>query len=305
MEFPASKMKSEYDKLLSGESETDEEFMARPSPQSKGLTWRQRFFFLLVSSVSLIVGIVGGGAYQRHYISCSPSDPTVFVPEVPQLIKPYSPAPVRYINKFLKNGPESKPFMGHPRPELDAAWHELLSGTLVRFSADELHLANYTTSIKHKEGGYIGGLGISHNLHCLKRIKQYLHPDYYPTELHVHEDPFEHLDHCLESLRLAIMCHGDTNVYALQWLPHNRFKPGVVLSQQNVCVDWEPLHRWMLERAAKVDDMEKPPSEMFDEYDRTHRGEGKEEGHEGMGHGEKGGEGHHEMGHAGKGKSVY
>jgi hypothetical protein len=93
MEFLASKMKSEYDKLLSGESEPDEEFMARPSTQRNGLTWRQRFYVLLVSFVSLIVGIVGGGAYQRHYISCSPSDPTVFTPEVPQLIRPYCADP--------------------------------------------------------------------------------------------------------------------------------------------------------------------------------------------------------------------
>jgi hypothetical protein len=62
----------------------------------------------------------------------------------------------------------------------------------------------------------------------------------------------------------------------------------------------------MLERSAKVDDMERPPSEVFDEYDRTHRGEENEkEGHEEMGHSEKGEEGHHEMGHAGKGNSVY
>jgi len=90
MEFLASKMKSEYDKLLSGESETDEEFMPPQSPQRKGLTWRQRFYFLLVSFVSFAVGIVGGGVYQRHYISSSPSsDQTVFTPEVPQLIRPY------------------------------------------------------------------------------------------------------------------------------------------------------------------------------------------------------------------------
>lgn len=80
-----------------------------------------------------------------------------------------APAPVRYVNRFLKTGPESKPFMGHPRPELDAAWHDLLAGTLVRYSAEELHLANTTTSIRHKEGGYVGGMGVSHQLHCLVR----------------------------------------------------------------------------------------------------------------------------------------
>jgi len=110
--------------------------------------------------------------------------------------------------------------------------------------------------------------------------------------LNTHEDnPFEHLDHCLESLRLAILCYGDTNVYALQWRPHNRFKPGVLLSQQNVCVDWGLLHKWMRGRAARFDDMERLPDEVFDAYDREHRG-GAGSHHEMMGHDGMGRAGH-------------
>lgn len=202
-------MKSEYSNLLNGEAESDDEMLTQPVPRpNKSVVWKRRFYFLLTSFLSLGSGLLIGGAYQRHYITC-PSPPlsdgsnTVFDPEVPQLIRPYcechtlfppllalpsvltlcpiaAPAPIRYINKFLKNGPDSKPFMGHPRPELDQAWHELLTGTLVRFSADELHLANYSTSIRHKEGGYIGGLGIAHNLHCLVRASPPL--AHYPSD---------------------------------------------------------------------------------------------------------------------------
>lgn len=57
--------------------------------------------------------------------------------------------------------------MGKPRPEMDKAWHDLLEGTLIRFTDEELLLANNATSVKHKESGYVGGLGVSHSLHCL------------------------------------------------------------------------------------------------------------------------------------------
>ena len=104
MEYLASKMKPEYGKLLSGESESDEEFIASPpssssssSPFRRAMRWRQRFYILLVSLVSLAIGIIGGGTYQRHYhISCDPPslpdmDPAIFNsnPEPPRFIRPY------------------------------------------------------------------------------------------------------------------------------------------------------------------------------------------------------------------------
>ncbi len=60
--------------------------------------------------------------------------------------------------------------MGQPRPELDQAWHDLLTGTLIRYTREELLQAGNATSVKHKNGGYVGGFGISHSLHCLVRI---------------------------------------------------------------------------------------------------------------------------------------
>lgn len=58
-------------------------------------------------------------------------------------------------------------FVGQPRSEMDQAWHDLLQGTMIRFSEEELSLAANSTSIRHKSGGYVGGLGISHSLHCI------------------------------------------------------------------------------------------------------------------------------------------
>jgi hypothetical protein len=78
-----------------------------------------------------------------------------------------APAPVTYVNKWLKGDPDTPNFLGQPRREMDEAWHGLLSATAIKLSESELKLANNATSVRHKDGGYIGGLGISHSLHCV------------------------------------------------------------------------------------------------------------------------------------------
>lgn len=78
-----------------------------------------------------------------------------------------APAPLQYYNKFLAGDPDTPKFVGQPRAEMDKAWHDLLDGTMIRFSEEELSLAGNSTSIRHKDGGYVGGLGISHSLHCI------------------------------------------------------------------------------------------------------------------------------------------
>jgi len=220
------------------------------------------------------------------------------------------------VHKWLGKDPEMHKYVGNPRKELDEAWHELLEGTLIRYSEEELKLAGNVTSVKHKDGGYLGGLGVSHSLHCLvrhtlaplplfrqthyhnisthksfvqKRIKQYLYKDYYFPD-HDKVDWAEiwmHVDHCLESLRQEVLCNADTSVYALEWTPHSSLRPSVRVPQAHVCVDWDHLHEWMKERAATNDDMVRPPDSMFAEAkklkEEKEKMKGEGQGHEGMG----------------------
>ena len=57
--------------------------------------------------------------------------------------------------------------MGEPSHEMENAWSELLEGTLIRISEDELGQTGAKYSIPVRGGGYAAGLGVSHNLHCL------------------------------------------------------------------------------------------------------------------------------------------
>ncbi|KAM7193105.1 protein of unknown function (DUF3328) domain containing protein [Rhypophila sp. PSN 637] len=266
---------SQYSKLLgregpsrfSSEDETDPSviFLAQ-----RELIWRRRFYVLLLSSVSVLLVLAGGAAHEIYYITHTGHPADLY--ELPQPPKSYTPAPVQYVTKMLKHAPDAHLFMGRPRPELDQAWHELVSATMIRFSAEELGLAseheldlaqkNASSLVRHRDGGFIGGLGVSHNLHCLKRIKQYIYPEYYPRVAHKYDDYEAHFEHCLETIRQALLCAADTNLYALEWTAKNPLKPGLRLFQANTCVDWEALRGWMKGRLATGDDMLPSPADL-------------------------------------------
>ncbi|KAK4189737.1 hypothetical protein QBC35DRAFT_449981 [Podospora australis] len=227
--------------------------------------WRRRFYLLLASSLICILTISAGSEYRLRTTPTSEFSCPIFPTNHGSVEIPYSPAPVKYVNKYLVGDPDTKKFMGEPRPELDEAWHELLDATLIRYTDDELALANNATSVRHKDGGYVGGLGISHALHCIKRIKQYLHPEYYYShEKQDWKELYSHVDHCLESLRQELMCSADVNVYTLKWTRHSRFKPSVKVPQPHACVDWEALHGWMKGRASRFEDMIGPPDRLYE-----------------------------------------
>ncbi|KAK3399799.1 hypothetical protein B0T20DRAFT_406986 [Sordaria brevicollis] len=247
----------------------DENIPENPEALALIRKWKRRFYILLASSLSFITIIFGAGVYSILSLQdCSPPKPGAVIP--------YSPAPVKYVNKWLTGDPDTKKFMGKPRPELDQAWHDLLDSTLIKYSADELFLANNATSVQHKDGGFVGGLGISHSLHCLKRLKQYLHPEYYyGHEQQDWDELYSHVDHCLESLRQEILCNADVNVYTLKWTPHSRFKPTVKVPQPHACVDWDALHGWMKGRQARLEDMVGPPESLFEGKESKEKGNAK------------------------------
>ncbi|KAF4626888.1 hypothetical protein G7Y89_g11268 [Cudoniella acicularis] len=188
--------------------------------------WRRRFFILLGLCIASF-------AFLAMFFD-------KFIP-----LTPVDVSHIKCLNRFLAEGPEHNPFMGEPRPELDQAWHNLLAGILPRLTADELLLAGNTTSIAHKQGGYVA--------------------DYYYPGPQDWKELAEHADYCLEGLRQFVVCKADLSVYTLKWTPHSRYKPSTHIPQRHICVDWEGVDGWMLSRAVKNDDIVGPPKGMFDD----------------------------------------
>ncbi|KAK8041468.1 hypothetical protein PG994_014475 [Apiospora phragmitis] len=262
---PRAVEKHQYRPVGLEDGSDDEETAASLVPLES--RWRRRFCFLLLSSLTVLTTLTMGFAYHVSTWECPPLKPGV--------IEPYTPAPVLYVNKWLKGDPDTPKFMGKPRPEMDQAWNDLLSATAIRLSSEELLLANNATSVEHKDGGFVGGLGISHLLHCVVCYRSWTtdsHALHAPGVLYYYNDGFEswddlfmHADHCLESLRQAILCQADVSVVTLEWTPHSRFKPSVRVPQPNACVDWDALHGWMSGRAASLEDVVGPPAGMFED----------------------------------------
>lgn len=76
-------------------------------------------------------------------------------------------------------------FRGPPSQEIDDAWEEITypSGGLVRLSKDQLdrvnaseYAAEYTEEMG---GGYIAGIEVFHQLHCVNMLRQATYMDYY------------------------------------------------------------------------------------------------------------------------------
>jgi hypothetical protein len=63
------------------------------------------------------------------------------------------------------------------------------------------------------------------------------------------------LDHCLDILRSATLCHGDTTLTTFGWT--NKSKPQLNTRPINhKCVDWEQLIMSVEDRVVQRDEME-------------------------------------------------
>ncbi|RAH47975.1 oxidase ustYa family protein [Aspergillus brunneoviolaceus CBS 621.78] len=152
------------------------------------------------------------------------------------------------------------PFAGKPRPELEAAWHTLFEKNNIRVTGEDLAFYNVTSlpivgPAGEGPGGYVGQLGVFHELHCLKRIRHWIYRDHYladaPAAVLVEEEA--HVDHCVELLREASLCRADLTLSGFRWIqtgPEGKQRELTVEAKGNhVCVDWERLRKWNDARA--------------------------------------------------------
>jgi len=148
-------------------------------------------------------------------------------------------------------------FSGKPSPELDQAWHDLLNAENIKLEPEVMkHYGREDSGVALPEGnGYIGTLNVYHEIHCLKRLHQYMYQDYYWPDLDAHQLEMNrlHNEHCIDFLRQAAMCHGDVGLITFEWKAESRIPVANATTHQ--CVDWEKLDKWTKERTV---DMMKP-----------------------------------------------
>ncbi|KAK1565947.1 uncharacterized protein LY79DRAFT_573052 [Colletotrichum navitas] len=156
----------------------------------------------------------------------------------------YKPAPFNPATPH-----HSDPFLGTPSAELDANWRKLLltfSSRLPNSEAQRLGPDSDAIPFDDGKGGFVGGIAVVHNLHCINYIYQTIHEDYYfPNVTEKQRDKQRsHLSHCLHHLMSSAKCQADMTPVLLHWTADDHVPVLKWDGVQRSCVDWESLMKW-------------------------------------------------------------
>ncbi|KAF7867204.1 hypothetical protein EAF04_005287 [Stromatinia cepivora] len=217
---------------------------------ASGRTKRYRNWHIL-STVGLVICyipaillfIASGARFHRHAANSEP------LPDIAKEAKIFE------IQKF-PSGFRSSPYAGPPSEELDAAWHELFEYNDIRVELEDLQAIGME-SLPLQQGGYIAQPGVFHELHCLKRIRHWIYRDHYiypkgPSDAELKEWE-AHIHHCIERLRLSMMCRGDTSLAIYKWLKEgDEFVPTITDVGPHQCINWENFSGWIKDRSVNL-----------------------------------------------------
>ncbi|KAK4206802.1 hypothetical protein QBC37DRAFT_300050 [Rhypophila decipiens] len=159
-------------------------------------------------------------------------------------------------------------YMGFPTSTLEHAWDALWQFGSMGIPESQLPLLNKTATERdwHHLPLHIGG-GIQayfegfHYIHCLNLARQYTYRhEYNYSHVHAFSNPnvgiLDHVEHCLEMLRVRIMCDADPTMYPVsggdggsKWTIHTR--------PRRVCRDFGKMVQWANEHITVPFEMEK------------------------------------------------
>ncbi|KAK9435462.1 hypothetical protein VB005_10259 [Metarhizium brunneum] len=118
---------------------------------------------------------------------------------------------------FENEFPHKTLYRGPPTPEREKAWEDLWLHTPVTVPERGIAALNKTGKpwLKSDDGkGYTALLEVFHQLHCLNVVRQFTWRHLYseedmPVDIAEPVAGRMHVDHCIETLRLSLMCYDD------------------------------------------------------------------------------------------------
>ncbi|ELR05751.1 hypothetical protein VC83_07982 [Pseudogymnoascus destructans] len=146
-------------------------------------------------------------------------------------------------------------FKGAPNPAQTAAWLTYHNLTEIAVGIEDLNAIG-KSSVKLTDGPnrYLAMLDVFHQLHCLDKIRIYIHRDYYDLR----EAPamqLIHVGHCLDSLRQIIMCHADTELLTFEYVSEKRYpnpRPNPNFLVERKCKNWDDIVAWVTDHHADL-----------------------------------------------------
>jgi len=192
----------------------------RKIPNSQGAIYR-----------AVLVGVAIGAVLSFLALRIIPMEPK---DKCTRKMSAWSPALEIYnddefsMQRFFGSLREPSRFSGPPNKSIDDAWEEITypKGALLRISRDQLEKVNgsdFAAEYTEKMGGgYMAGLAVFHQLHCVNMLRQATYMDYYlPKKPEWREDMVTlrvHLDHCINMLRQKLMCDPDVGMTTYAWV---------------------------------------------------------------------------------------
>ncbi|KAI1122538.1 hypothetical protein F5Y10DRAFT_253864 [Nemania abortiva] len=233
------------------------------SPHSRPGTWGRVLYFSII--LPWVLALLNFGLFLNQYLR-QPSELACA-----RLLSPYSPAMeadiIEYYDTNFENefGGKSQ-YIGPPTPELEERWDDLWSRGTIELPPDGPEKLNKSTeSLMHARKdpsrGYTAVLEVFHHLHCLNQIRQYTWKDYYAThmadwiaqdnhgivDLNVTDKNSVgdrmHVDHCIEALRLQIMCYADLTPLLIEDAD-NSLGQKADFNVHHKCRNWQKVTEW-------------------------------------------------------------
>ncbi|KAK3351077.1 hypothetical protein B0H65DRAFT_567985 [Neurospora tetraspora] len=214
---------------------------------------RLRLAVILLSS-SLVLVVLGWGLRELtgpRDVSVKSQFTDYVVKDTPEVFSPAIKATEWKEVVFHNNFEDKTRWQGPPNDEVDKAWRDLYIdiGVIKIPKEDAEKLPNQTLPIPGEEDGYIVGLEVYHQLHCLDLIRKHFYPERYGGDRDMTEQQRKeywiHLEHCIDNLRQTIMCYSD--ISTIPWMYMERVHANFPSAKTtHICRDFDKLTEWML-----------------------------------------------------------
>ncbi|RAL04917.1 oxidase ustYa family protein, partial [Aspergillus ibericus CBS 121593] len=166
---------------------------------------------------------------------------------------------MNFSNRFAQ---QSK-YRGPPTPDIEEAWQELLKLNPVSIPEDKIELLGRSPRWNWQrfqmsengpsEGSYVAGIEVFHQLHCLNLVRQFTWLDHYTTPPQgltgSAVETRMHVDHCLETLRIILMCNADVTPFLMEQDQSFAVGGRADFNAYHRCKDWGKIVEWMDENS--------------------------------------------------------
>jgi hypothetical protein len=231
---------------LNEDNDVETNFPPEISPRHKYLPHKKFYIF---QSILILIYTTTFSVLYSYSTSSQLSPKDGFAPAMSSLF--------RKPRTFAKHGNHVSPYAQPPSPTTSLAWSNLLAGGNMRVTPAEM--SQYRSSsvlLADNSGDSLAKMAFYHELHCLYKLKTHLYPEHYysNSSQEYMEEERDHLEHCIEWIRTAAICRGDTTLTLFEWVgEEGKERLETKYPIPHMCYIEEDLLSWSEKEGRRVD----------------------------------------------------